>query len=199
MTVTRRVAGTRGRRPPEAGNLLLLLIPLAITSIIILAGVLLYLQARASDFAETRQGLQSGQMVDLNKISSANQLLPHLGVYHSERVRSAAAQAIWNHVDQHRPVEGLQWLRSTLAPITASLPASDPDAGLNPSVALHQVFLVRTPSAFIQSLWLAVAIFIAPFYVVAVVWWWRDFRGDFRPSFHRCISSRESLSSRCSV
>ena len=178
MTVTRRVAGTRGRRPPEAGNLLLLLIPLAVTSVLILAGVLLYLQARGPDFDDTRQGLQSGQMVNLNKLTSSSQLLPHLGAYRSERVRTAAAQAIWNYVDAHRPVEGLGWLRTTLAPVSASLPASDPDAGVNPSTALHQVFVVRTPAEFIQALWLAVAVFILPFYVVAGVWWWRDFRGD---------------------
>ncbi len=178
MTVTRRVAGARGRRPPEAGNLLLLLIPLAITSVLVLAGVLLYLQAREPDLEQTWQGLQSGQMVELNKISSASQLLPWLGAYHSERVRASAAKAIWDQIDQHRPIEGLGWLRTTLTPVTASLPPSDPDAGVNPSTALHQVFLVRTPAEFIRSLWLAVAIFIAPFYIVAGIWWWRDFRGD---------------------
>ena len=148
--------------------------------------MLLYLQARGPDFEQTRQGLQSAQMVDLNSISSASQLLPHLGEYHSERVRTAAAQAIWNHVDQHRPVDGLQWLRATLAPVTESLPATDPDAGLNPSTALHQVFLVRTSVEFIRSLWLAVAICVVPFYVVAGIWWWRDFRGDltFLPPLH---------------
>ncbi|HEY4088376.1 MAG TPA: FtsW/RodA/SpoVE family cell cycle protein [Bryobacteraceae bacterium] len=176
--MTRRVAGTRGRRPPEAGNLLLLLIPLAVTSILVLAGVLLFLQAREPDLEQTRQGLQSSQMVDLNNVSSPSQLLPWLGAYHSERVRASAAKAIWDQIDQHRPVEGLGWLRTTLAPVTASLPPSDPDAGVNPSVALHQVFLVRTPSEFIRALWLAVAIFIVPFYIVAGIWWWRDFRGD---------------------
>lgn len=179
MTVTRRSAGTRGRRPPPAGNLLLLLISLAAVSLVILTGVLLFLQARGPDFQQTRQGLESRQIVDLNNVSSAGQLLPFLNAYHSERVRASAAKAIWNHVDQHHPVGGLQWLRATLVPVTESLPASDPDAGLNPSVPLHQVFLVRTHSEFIQSLWLAVAICIAPFYIVAGVWWWKDFRGDF--------------------
>ncbi len=186
MTVTRRVAGSRGRRPPEAGNLLLLLISLAVTSGIVLLGVLLYLQARQPDFEQTRQGLQSGRMVNLNKLTSPSQLLPSLGAYRSERVRTSAAKAIWGHLEQYRPVDGLGWLRTTLAPVTASLPPADPDAGSNPSVALHQVFLVRTPAEFIGSLWLAVAIFILPFYVVAGVWWWRDFRGDltFLPPLH---------------
>ena len=179
MTVTRRAPGTRGRRPPPAGNLLFLLISLAVVSTIVLAGILLFLQAREPDFQQTRQGISSRQMVDLNSVSSADQLLPWLSAYHSERVRASAARAIQAHLDQHRPIESLQWLRATLAPVTESLPASDPDAGLNPSVALHQVFLVRTPSAFSRSLWISVAICILPFYLVAAVWWGKDFRGDF--------------------
>jgi cell division protein FtsI/penicillin-binding protein 2/cell division protein FtsW (lipid II flippase) len=179
MTVTRRAPGTRGRRPPPAGNFLFLPISLAAVSTIVLTGVLLFLQARSPDFLQIRQGLDSGQMVNLNAISSPSQLLPYLGAYHNDRVRAAAAQAIWNHVEQHRPVEGLQWLRSTLAPVTESLRASDPDAGLNPATGLHQIFLVRTTSEFTRLLWLSVAICIVPFYFVAGVWWWRDFRGDF--------------------
>lgn len=179
MTVTRRAPGTRGRRPPPEGNFLLLLISLAAASAIIVSGMLLFLQARAPDFLQIRQQLQSGQVVNLNTVSSPSQLLPYLGAYHNDRVRTAAAQAIWNHVDQHRPVEGLQSLRATLAPVTESLRASDPDATVNPATSLHQTFIVRTTSDFTRRLWLAVTLCIAPFWIVAAVWWWRDFRGDF--------------------
>ncbi len=90
--------------------------------------MLLYLQARGPDFDDTRQGLQSAQMVNLNKLTSSSQLLPHLGAYRSERVRTAAAQAIWNYVDAHRPVEGLGLveLRTTLSPGRRVTPRLDP-------------------------------------------------------------------------
>lgn len=179
MTVTVRAPRPRRRRPPTASNPVALFISLGVCSLIILAGVLLFLQARAPDFEQTRQALESGQMLNVNNVSAPAQLLPYLGVYHSPRRRAAAAKAIFERIDRARPVQSLYWLRSTLAPLTQSLPASDPDAGLNPSNALRQVFCVRTPAQFLYSLWLSLLVLMLPFYMVAAVWWWRDFRGDF--------------------
>jgi cell division protein FtsI/penicillin-binding protein 2/cell division protein FtsW (lipid II flippase) len=179
VTITQRAPRPRARRAPAAGNGLFLLISLLACSLVTVAGVLLFLQARAPDFRETREALRSGGMLDLNTVSSPAQLLPYLGAYHSPRVRAAAAEAIWTRLNQRRPVRSLTWLHSTLAPVTRSLPAQDPDAQVNPAASLHQVFIVRTPEEFTRSLWLSLLVYFVPFYLVAGVWWWRDFRGDF--------------------
>jgi cell division protein FtsI/penicillin-binding protein 2/cell division protein FtsW (lipid II flippase) len=177
LTVTVRPARTRRGRPP-ATNRVFLFLSLGAASFVVLGGVLLFLQARAPDFAQTREGLASHRILNLNDIRAPAQLVPYLNAYHSARLRADAAQTLFSRIDRARPIRNLRWMRSALAPVTQSLGASDPDFALNPAPALEQTFVVRTPEEFVQSLWLSLAMYFAVFYVVAAIWWWRDFRGD---------------------
>lgn len=177
MTVT--VSTPRSRqRPRPTQDLWFLLISLLLASLVVFTGILLFLQARSADFDQTRRDLSAGHVVDLNAISTAESLEPFLDAYRVPAHRTTAAHVIFDHVHRAGSVQGLGWLRSALGPLTRSLPPSDPDAGVNPAAALHDVFLVRTPSEFIQQLRISTLIYFAPFYVVAAIWWWRGFRGD---------------------
>ena len=68
--------------------------------LVVLLGLVLAYLAMAKPLAEVEPKLASGEMVNLNDLRSADQLLPLLDVFDSSAERSFVAQEIWKRAHQ---------------------------------------------------------------------------------------------------
>ncbi len=126
-------------------------------------------------FAKAAQLPSADETVDLNSVSSAQELIPYLGSFSDSTGREEAAQKIFEYVEAHRPLPNV----GALARIrigTRRLPLA----------RLKPLMIVRTREAFLKEYVLWCAIYFAAFWMVRLAWSARRFRGDstILPALH---------------
>ena len=167
-----------------------------------LASSLVY-SAKTHNFGNLASRLDRGELLDLNSVSKPEQLLPFLQIFPSETERQAAANKIFEFLAAHRPIRNVgalarlrvskteienqpEWsvLRKQLQEQLARQQGKPPRRAelripLLPLAKLKPALIVRTPREFQTQFLIWIAVYLAGFYVVFLVWRWSAFRGDF--------------------
>jgi cell division protein FtsI/penicillin-binding protein 2/cell division protein FtsW (lipid II flippase) len=112
------------------------------------------------------------QLVNLNAVSSPQELLPVLEIYQDREQREAAAQNIFDLLQRARPLVNV----GTLARVRPRVPLA----------RIKPMLIVRTPAEFTKEFLLWAALYFLGFYLVGVVWRLAYFRGDrsILPALH---------------
>ncbi len=169
MAVTRSWAGS-GTRPfavsivstpggARGGTLWLIA-----ASLLVAAGLAMVYAAKSQSFAT------SDQLIDVNHVTSPNDLLPVLEAVPDRTARDNAAQSMFEFLQHARPLPNIGALSALRRHSTAW--ATLPLARLKP------LLMVRTPTEFRLELLRAALLYFAGFYLVAFVWRAARFRGD---------------------
>jgi cell division protein FtsI/penicillin-binding protein 2/cell division protein FtsW (lipid II flippase) len=145
---------------------------LALSSVMVAAGLLMVYSAKTQTFPEQSAALGRGDLLDLNGVSKPEQLLPFLQVFQDEGDRVAASNKIFDYLATHRPIPNVG--------VLARLRVGVPLAKLKPA------FVVRTPGEFQTQFLIWIALYLAAFHVVFLIWRWSGLRGDFAilPAIH---------------
>jgi cell division protein FtsW (lipid II flippase) len=150
---------------------------LAMSSLLVAAGLLMVYSAKTQSFPESQAALAHGDLLDLNSLTKPEQLLPFLKVFQDDAQRQQVAEKIFDYVSTHRPVANV----GALARLRSA-----PRVPLLPLAKLKPEFLVRTPAEFQTQFLIWVALYLAAFYAVFLIWRWSGLRGDFSilPAIH---------------
>jgi cell division protein FtsI/penicillin-binding protein 2/cell division protein FtsW (lipid II flippase) len=107
-----------------------------------------------------------GQLVNLNQVSSAEELLPLLESYSDRAERQTVAQTLFEFIDRRRPLPNA----GALSPLrrTHRLPLG----------RIKPMIMVRTPGEFQSELLRWCGLYFGGFYLVALFWRASRFRGD---------------------
>ena len=174
---------------------------LAASAAAVLLGLFLVYLATVKPLDDDAARIASGEIVNLNDLRSAEQLLPVLDVLDSSAERSFVARQIWQRAhDGKLPNVGeieriripaseisqdrrLTSLRERLEARHASTQGTAGDVSL-PLLSLQQLrtvkprLVVRTPGQFRSSFWLWSAVLLLSFAAVHLAWRLRRFGGD---------------------
>lgn len=174
---------------------------LAASAVVVFLGVVLTWLAVTRPLQDVDQKIAAGEIVNLNDLTSADQLLPVLDVFEISAERSFVAGEIWKLARQSRfpnvgelarirvpssEIEGdqrLESFRQRLEAARQQAGAADEEVSVR-LLTLSQLrsvkprLVVRTPGAFRGTFWLWTGIFLASFGIVHAVWRVRRFRGD---------------------
>jgi len=145
---------------------------LACSSLLVAAGLLMVYSAKTQSFPQLSAALARGDLLDLNQVSKPEQLIPFLQVFQDDARREEAANKIFEYLASHRPVPNVGAL--------ARLHLGMPLAKLKPA------FVVRTPGEFQAQFLMWIALYLAAFHAVFLIWRWSALRGDFSilPAIH---------------
>jgi len=182
---------------------------LAGASLLVGAGLFLVYSAKTYTFPDADAALKRGDLLDLNRVASADQLLPFLQVFRSDEEREFAAKETWEFVSAHRPIANagaLGRIRIGQNEIAAhpewsylngqlqqqlTLAKTKPRRGelripLLPLARLKPALAVRTTREYEKQFLIWIGAYFAAFYAVFLVWRWSGFRGDFSmlPAVH---------------
>jgi len=150
---------------------------LAATSVMVGVGLLVVYSARTREFPEQSGALARGELLDLNQVSKPEQLLPFLLVFPDEAERAAVAGKMFEYLASHRPLPNV----GALARLRSA-----PRVPLLPFAKLKPAFVVRMPKEFQTQFLIWIALYLAAFHVVFLIWRWSAYRGDFAilPAIH---------------
>lgn len=145
---------------------------LALSSLLVAAGLLMVYSAKTQSFPELSAALAHGDLLNLNQVTKPEQLLPFLQVFQDDAQREAVAKKMFDYLSTHRPIPNVGAL--------ARLHLGTPLARLKPAL------VVRTPAEFQTQLLIWIAIYLAAFHAVFIIWRWSALRGDFAllPAIH---------------
>lgn len=209
MAVTRSTAAERRQRPATSSSLpgpapaprnreaILLAGGLAV----VLLGLVLVYLAITRSVADVGPRLASGEVLNLNGLTQAEQLLPHLDFFREPAERSFAADRIWRYLHDNpagnvgalsrirvpaSEIEGnrrLTTLRERLE--TAKSRAGEGDAPESISLlTLSQIrrmkpgLVVRAPGMFRSRFWIWAGLLLIAFAAIHAAWRLRRFSGD---------------------
>jgi cell division protein FtsW (lipid II flippase)/cell division protein FtsI/penicillin-binding protein 2 len=150
---------------------------LATSSLLVAAGLLMVYSAKTQSFAESSAALAHGELIDLNEVIKPEQLLPFLKVFQDDAQREQVAGKMFDYVSTHRPLANV----GALARLRSA-----PHVPLLPLAKLKPTFVVRTPAEFQTQFLIWIAIYLAAFHIVFLIWRWSGLRGDFAilPAIH---------------
>jgi cell division protein FtsW (lipid II flippase)/cell division protein FtsI/penicillin-binding protein 2 len=150
---------------------------LVATSVIVGVGLLLVYSAKTREFPALAGALARGELLDMNQVSKPEQLLPFLQVFPDDGQRQMAAGKVFDYLETHRPLPNV----GALARLRSA-----PRVPLLPFAKLKPALVVRTPVEFQQQYLIWIALYLAAFQVVFLIWRWSAFRGDFAmlPAIH---------------
>ncbi|HEX4962438.1 MAG TPA: FtsW/RodA/SpoVE family cell cycle protein [Thermoanaerobaculia bacterium] len=173
---------------------------LAAAGLVVLLGVILVYLATVKPLEGFEPKLTAGEVVSLNALRSADQLLPVLDAFDSSAERSFVAQEVWKRAHQGTipNVGELARIRVPVSDIAGDrrltgfrerLAQARQRAGGGEVTSLNLFTLaqlrkvkprlvVRTPGQFRSSFWLWTALFFLSFAAVHAVWRFRRFQGD---------------------
>jgi cell division protein FtsI/penicillin-binding protein 2/cell division protein FtsW (lipid II flippase) len=125
---------------------------------------------------KTRGFAGAERLVNLNTVSSPQELLPVLEIYQDRDRREAMAENILDLLQRAHPLANV----GTLARVRHG------DAPRLPLARIKPMLIVRTPKEFTRDFLLWAAIYFAGFYLVGLVWRLAYFRGDraLLPALH---------------
>ena len=172
-------------------------------------GLALVYSAKTHNFAELSARLDRGELLNLNRVGKPEELLPFLQIFTNEAERNLVATRTFDFLAAHRPIRNvgaLARLRATKTEIESqpdwsvlrrqlqeqlARQQSKPRRGelripLLPLAKLKPAAVVRTPREFQMQFLMWIAVYLAGFYTVFLVWRWSAFRGDFTilPALH---------------
>jgi len=150
---------------------------LVATSVIVGVGLLLVFAAKTREFPALSAALARGELLDLNRVNKPEQLLPFFEVFQDESERESVAGKVFDYLSSHRPLPNV----GALARLR-----SKPRVPLLPLAKLKPALVVRTPVEFQTQFAMWMALYLAGFYVVFLIWRWSAYRGDFAilPAIH---------------
>jgi cell division protein FtsW (lipid II flippase)/cell division protein FtsI/penicillin-binding protein 2 len=150
---------------------------LAATSVIVSVGLVLVYVAKTREFPALSGALARGELLDLNQASKPEQLLPFLLVFTDADERETVANKVFDYLETHRPLPNV----GALARLRSA-----PRVPLLPFAKLKPAFVVRTPVEFQTQFVIWIALYLAAFHMVFLIWRWSAFRGDFAilPAIH---------------
>ncbi len=166
-------------------------------SLLIACALAFVLMSKTQDFRELQDKLDHGALLNLNDVSSPQQILPVLQIFEAGSQRELIAQRVWSYLELHRPlpnVGALARLRITPSEID-TLAQADPRWGsfrgrvaanqkqpssypLLPLGKVKPLFVVRTPREFLDTYALWMSLYLAAFWIVHFAWRLGRFRGD---------------------
>ena len=150
---------------------------LALSSVMVATGLLMVYSAKTQSFPELSAALGHGDLLDLNGVSKPEQLLPFLQVFQDPAEREQVAGKMFAYLASHKPLPNV----GALARLRAA-----PHVPLLPLAKLKPAFVVRTPAEFQQQFLIWIALYLAAFHAVFLIWRWSGLRGDFAllPAIH---------------
>ncbi len=152
-------------------------LPWLLASTLMVAGALFMVcVAKSQNFADLHARLVRGELLNLNTVTHAEELVPFLQIYSDPDERRLTAERIREYVERHRPLRNV----GAVAQVRAA-------NGSRVSLArLKPLMVVRTPEEFYGKAALWIGIYFAGFYVVHFAWRWRRFHGDpgILPALH---------------
>ncbi len=182
---------------------------LAGASLLVGAGLLLVYSAKTHQFPELTASLNRGELLDLNRVQSADQLAPFLQIFRSEPERELAANTVFQFLATHRPLANVgalgrlrvgqneiethpEWsvlhaeLKEQLTRSAGKPRRAELRIPLLPLAKVKPAFVVRTAREYQLQFLAWIAAYFAGFYAVFLVWRWSAFRGDFTvlPAIH---------------
>lgn len=149
---------------------------LAAASLLVVCGLAFVYLAKTQNFGDAAARLRKGAMLNLNSVSSADQLLPYLDIFQDRSQREAAAERTFAFLQSARPlrnVGALARLREHRKPVL-------------PVTRLKPLWVVRTPAEFQREFAIWPLLYFAGFYVVWAAWRARGFPADtaILPALH---------------
>jgi cell division protein FtsI/penicillin-binding protein 2/cell division protein FtsW (lipid II flippase) len=182
---------------------------LAGASVMVCVGLVLVFLAKTSNFQEESARLDRGELLNLNRVSQPEQLLPFLQVFPDAAERGLVAEKILSYVRYHRPIPNVgalarlrigrqeienepRWraLRAQLQQQSSNQQVKPRKAELRipllPVARLKTLLAVRTPREFLLQFVAWIALYFASFYAVHFIWRRRGFHGDpaILPALH---------------
>ena len=144
---------------------------LAGASMVVACGLAAVLLAKTQDFSGLQQRLERGDILNVNSLRSADQLLPALQAISNGNQRMSAAQEIYDYASRHRPLPNIGALAHSRDVRVAKI---------------KPLLVVRTPQEFKNAFLLWMGAYLAAFWVVHVCWRLLRFRGDgaILPALH---------------
>jgi cell division protein FtsI/penicillin-binding protein 2/cell division protein FtsW (lipid II flippase) len=197
--------GGIARKRFRMGKHKLTVVSLAVVSIIISYGFTLVYKGKARSFDEANAALTAKQIIDLNEVSNAGEIVPYLIIFENQADREFAAKKIFDYVtsggaDRSRRLPNVGSLaeirveeseinsnshvdvfRKRLQEVRASGNSAERTLPLMRLTELRQIkpsFVVRNPEHFRKLLLIWISVFLATFWGVALIWRMRDFQGD---------------------
>ncbi|MBV8847267.1 MAG: FtsW/RodA/SpoVE family cell cycle protein [Bryobacterales bacterium] len=140
---------------------------LAGASVLVACGLVLVGAAKVRDFGEASARLAAGDLLNLNSLTDAEHIQPFLLAITDRDSRALAAQAILDYVESHPDVAN----DGALARIRF-------DGDRLPLPKIKPLLVVRTPREFLVQYTLWCLIYVTSFWMVHLLWRWRQFRGD---------------------
>ena len=149
---------------------------LAAASILVACGLISVYIAKTQNFPDVSERLSHGDLLDLNKVSNADQLLPFLDIIQDKTERESDAARLFAFLQTAHPLRNvgtLSRLREQRKPL---LPVS----------RLKPLWVVRTPIQFRNEFLTWSALYLGGFYLVWFAWRARRAPGDIAilPALH---------------
>ena len=168
---------------------------LAAASVLILCGLYLVYRAKSQDFGEIEKGLAAKQLVNLNALTSREDLLPVLNIIADRGEREFVARRVYDASGSLPNVGALARLRVTESEIHGTRGLADfksrmartPDTGHERSLPLLTAeqfrllkpeLVVRRPAEFQRELLLWAVLFFCAYSAVELWWLLRGFTGE---------------------
>ncbi len=142
-------------------------------SLLVAAGLGMVYGGKSRSFAA------AGRLVQINAVSSPQELAPLLESFQDREQRESAAQTVFDFLERSRPLANVGALVAVRAP-------GLPRRSLLPLARIKPLMAVRTPEEFRRQFLLWAALYFAGFHLVALVWRLARFRGDtaLLPALH---------------
>ncbi len=178
-------------------------------SVMVCTGLILVLLAKTSNFAEMSARLERGELLNLNTVSTPEELAPFLQLFPDSAERELVAEKMVSYVQMHRPLPNVgalarlrisrqeiesepRWhvlrgqLRQQIENQQHKPHRGEVRIAVVPVARLKQALIVRTPREFLAQFAAWAALYLASFYIVHLVWRRRSFRGDpaILPALH---------------
>ena len=149
---------------------------LAGASILVAGGLAVVYSAKTQNFPDVSDHLRHGDLLNLNAVSSADQLLPFLDIIQDRTEREADAEILFAFLRRARPLRNV----GTLARLRQQRKPLLPVSKLKPS------WVVRTPDEFRRAYLVWSAVYLSGFYMVWFAWRIRRAPGDsaILPALH---------------
>lgn len=151
---------------------------LAAASIVVACGLAAVFLAKTQDFPESQQHLQHGELLNVNALQNADQLLPALQVIADPNERTALAQEIYNYSQVHTPLPNVGALAHLHMPSSPDAVTHNEHTPLIPLAKIKPLLVVRTPQQFTKTFAIWAGAYLAAFWFVHFVWRLFRFRGD---------------------
>src|ERR1700685_4566446 len=129
-------------------------------SFLVVCGLAFVYAAKTQNFPDVSEGLRHGDLLNLNAVSSADQLTPFLDVIQDKTEREDDAEKLFAFLRSARPLRNVGTLARQRQQRKPLLPISK----------LKPLWVVRTPHEFRTEYLIWAAVYLSGFYLVWFAW-----------------------------